>query len=102
MAKVVGNYSKDPKDFKPGLYRHYKGSDYRALFIVYHHDTEEAFVVYISYAHPAKIRLREYATEGKDSWTDFVQPEWNEMVWANPVSSSSDGHVYKRFEYIGP
>lgn len=76
------------QEFRPGLYRHYKGGLYRALLLVHHHETEEALVVYVS-LNPdhGKLRLRELDTPGKDSWLDEV--EVDEMR-------------VSRFMYVGP
>lgn len=62
---------KDPKEFQPGLYEHYKGDRYIALHIVSHHETNELFVVYVSCSH-GTINLREWDSPGKDSWCDPV------------------------------
>ena len=35
-----------PTDPKPGLYRHYKGKDYRVIALARHSETEEPLVVY--------------------------------------------------------
>jgi hypothetical protein len=35
-----------PTGPKPGLYRHYKGKDYRVIGVARHTETEEPFVVY--------------------------------------------------------
>lgn len=58
-------------EFKPGVYRHYKGGRYRALHRVKHHETGELFVVYVSLTY-GSLHLREWATPGADSWTDIL------------------------------
>jgi hypothetical protein len=35
-----------PAEPRPGLYRHYKGNDYRVIGLARHSETEEVFVVY--------------------------------------------------------
>jgi hypothetical protein len=35
-----------PTEPRPGLYRHYKGNDYRVLHLARHSETREALVVY--------------------------------------------------------
>lgn len=85
--------SKDPADFKPGLYQHYTGDLYRALMLVNHHETREHMVVYVSLKHGSS-NVREYATEGKDSWTDVVN-----------VGDSDDPGEYQpvaRFTFLRP
>lgn len=61
----------NPEDFKPGIYDHYKGGIYVALFVVAHHESGERFVAYVSCDHKT-TRVRELATPGKDSWCDVV------------------------------
>lgn len=59
------------KEFKPGLYEHYKGGKYRALHLVKHHETEELYVVYVSLTY-GSIYLREWQMPTADSWTDIM------------------------------
>ncbi len=75
-----------PEDFRPGLYLHYKGGKYRALHLVHHHDTRERFVVYVSMEH-GSVNIREFSSEGKDSWSDLVE---------------HNGSTVQRFAYVGP
>ncbi|MDB6092592.1 MAG: hypothetical protein JWM32_154 [Verrucomicrobia bacterium] len=35
-----------PTEPRPGLYRHYKGNDYRVLYLARHSETREILVVY--------------------------------------------------------
>jgi hypothetical protein len=63
-----------PEAFRPGFYLHYKGGQYRALCIFQHHETDEWFVAYVSLTH-GTAKIREWATPGKDSWTDLVEHE---------------------------
>lgn len=74
------------ESIRPGLYRHYKGGMYRALFACRHHETGEAMVVYVSLTH-GTVSVRELRSQGKDSWTDEVEHE---------------GSKVPRFEYVGP
>lgn len=82
------------EEFKPGIYRHYKGGMYTALQIVKHHETGEKFVMYVSHTH-GSVHIREWRTPGTDSWTDFV-----EVQTARGRELASDNH--KRFQYVGP
>ena len=34
------------EELKPGVYRHFKGKDYRLLYVARHSETEEEMVVY--------------------------------------------------------
>lgn len=68
-------------EIRPGLYRHYKGNDYRVLFLARHSETEEWMVVYQAL----------YGERGL-----WVRPAsmWNETV-------ERDGRSVPRFLYIG-
>ncbi len=83
-------------DFKPGLYEHYKGGQYFALHLVRHHETDELFVVYVCPKH-GTISIREWATEGKDSWTDDVQ-----KLVRHPARCDPEYESVPRFRYLRP
>ena len=81
---------KDPENFKPGIYKHYKREgNYIALALVSHHDTDELFVVYVC-GETGRTRIREWASSDKDSWSDMVGYDTTEMK------------DVPRFKYIGP
>ena len=66
---------------KPGVYRHFKGNEYRLLYVARHSETLEPMVVYQAL----------YGDKG---------------VWVRPLSMwdetvERDGAVYKRFTYMG-
>ena len=69
------------EELKPGVYRHFKGNEYRLLCVARHSETLEPMVVYQAL----------YGDKG---------------VWVRPLSMwdetvERDGAVYKRFTYIG-
>ncbi len=69
------------EELKPGIYRHFKGNEYRLLCVARHSETLEPMVVYQAL----------YGDRG---------------VWVRPLSMwdetvERDGTVYKRFTYIG-
>lgn len=66
---------------KPGLYRHFKGGEYRVLYTAAHSETLEPMVVYQALYGEKGIWVRPAAM-------------WNETV-------QRDGRVVKRFTYIG-
>ena len=68
-------------DIKPGLYRHFKGKEYRLIAVASHSETLEPMVVY-------------QALYGDRSF--WVRPAhmWNEHV-------EKDGYSGPRFQYIG-
>ena len=66
---------------KPGLYRHFKGNEYRVLYIASHSETLEPLVIYQALYGEGKIWARPLSM-------------WNETV-------ERDGKVFNRFEYIG-
>lgn len=75
-------------NFKPGIYKHHKRpGNYIALHLATHHDSDELFVVYIC-GDTGRVRLREWATPGKDSWSDIVD--------------QGEGVSSPRFIYVGP
>lgn len=73
----------DQPDFRPGVYRHYKGNHYLALGLAREDETEEMVVVYV----------RLYAREGLPMSTRRLHL-WNQSV-------SVDGHMQPRFAWIG-
>lgn len=81
----------DPSEFKPGAYEHYKGGKYFALALGRHHESGALMVAYVSCSHVG-MSFREWATPGKDSWTDQV-PHPRAIVHGEKTS---------RFRYLGP
>jgi len=69
------------EEIKPGKYRHFKGNEYKLLYIARHSETLEEMVVY-------QALYGEYGI--------WVRPAsmWNEMV-------EYQGKSVRRFEYIG-
>ena len=66
---------------KQGIYRHFKGNEYRLLYIAKHSETLEPMVVYQALYGEGGIWVRPASM-----WNDTVE---------------RDGTVYKRFTYIG-
>lgn len=69
--------------FKPGIYKHFKGKLYLALFLAKHSETEEDVVVYI----------------------DLYENK-NSQIWVRPLDmfmdykELEDGTKVKRFEFL--
>jgi hypothetical protein len=60
-------------NFKPGLYRHYKGGLYTALFLVTHHETRLPMVLYISHTYGgANVRPLIGWQDDQDGWLDII------------------------------
>ncbi len=70
------------EELKPGVYRHFKGKDYRLLYVARHSETEEELVVYQALYGERGIWVRPAAM-------------WNETV-------ERDGRRVRRFTYVGP
>lgn len=68
-------------EIKLGRYRHFKGKEYKALYIAKHSETLEPMVVYQALYGERGIWVRPASM-------------WNEMV-------ERDGVTIKRFTYIG-
>ena len=68
-------------EFKPGIYRHYKGKDYELLYLARHSETEEPMVVYRQLYGERGVWVRPAAM-------------WNETV-------ERGGERVKCFTYIG-
>lgn len=66
--------------FRPGIYRHFKGNEYEALFLARHSETDEPMVVY-----------RALYGEG-EIWTRPLSM-WNETV-------ERDGKRFPRFAFV--
>jgi hypothetical protein len=73
--------------FQFGKYVHYKGGEYVALHLAYHHESREIMVVYVS-CEKGTINVRPLNTPGQDSWWDLVYNGNNVKV--------------ARFHYVGP
>jgi hypothetical protein len=69
------------EELKPGIYRHFKGNEYRLMGIAYHSETLEPMVVYQALYGEKKFWVRPAAM-------------WNEII-------ERDGKTFPRFTYIG-
>ncbi|MCI5847726.1 MAG: DUF1653 domain-containing protein [Candidatus Limiplasma sp.] len=68
-------------DLKPGRYRHFKGNEYRLLFVATHSETREPMVVYQALYGEKGLWVRPAAM-----WTERVE---------------RDGYSGPRFRYLG-
>lgn len=68
-------------DLKPGRYRHFKGNEYRLLFVATHSETREPMVVYQALYGEKGLWVRPAAM-----WTERVE---------------RDGYSGPRFRYMG-
>lgn len=71
----------DTQDFRPGVYRHFKGNEYQLLGLARHSETMEELVVYRAL----------YGERGL-----WVRPA---AMWLETVER--DGKQFQRFTYIG-
>ncbi len=72
-------------DFKPGVYRHYKGNYYLALGLAREDETDATVVVY----------TRLYPREGLPMSTRRLS------VWTETVTAVAGGEPQPRFAYVG-
>ncbi len=68
-------------EVKIGKYKHFKGKEYRVLYIAKHSETLEAMVVYQALYGDMNIWVRPLSM-------------WNEII-------ERDGVSFRRFEFIG-
>ncbi|NLO47292.1 MAG: DUF1653 domain-containing protein [Clostridiales bacterium] len=68
-------------DIKPGRYRHFKGKEYKVLFLARHSETLDEMVVYQALYGDRGIWVRPASM-------------WNESI-------ERDGETLRRFEYLG-
>jgi hypothetical protein len=82
-------------NFKPGLWRHYKGGLYTALFLATHHDARRPMVVYISHTYGGPNVRPLLGWEGdQDGWLDI-------LTIPNEGAAGGESKVY-RFAFVGP
>jgi hypothetical protein len=73
-------------DFKPGLYRHYKGGYYVATGLVTHHATRMPMVLYTSCfrgtfnVRPLEGWAQYDGVSDKDGWNDMVDSGFGNQV----------------------
>ena len=70
------------EEIRPGPYRHFKGKEYRELFVARHSETLEPLVVYQALYGERGLWVRPAAM-----WTEQVERE---------------GKTMPRFTYVGP
>ena len=69
------------QEIRPGRYRHFKGNEYRVLYLARHSETQEEMVVYQALYGERGIWVRPASM-------------WNETV-------ERDGKTYTRFTWAG-
>lgn len=84
------------EQFKPGLYRHYKGGLYTAIALVTHHQTRKPMVLYVSHTYGGMNVRPLHGWEGDpDGWVDEVD--------ISTLDPDLPRHpCVLRFTYIGP
>lgn len=72
------------REITPGVYRHFKGNEYRVLHIATHTETEELMVVYQAIYGDGKVYVRPYnmfASEvDREKYPDVAQKYRFELV----------------------
>jgi hypothetical protein len=76
-----------------GIYRHYKGGLYTALGVVFHHESRQPMVVYLSHERgTVSVRSLFGHSGDPDGWNDIIFFERDED--SEPVGT-------RRFEFVG-
>lgn len=105
MRNAKETKSATMSDFKPGLYRHYKGGLYTAIGLVTHHGTREPMVLYVSLSRGGlNVRPLYPMEDDRDSWNDWVDGDGAKHVMANPLVSDEKPNwpgIRRRFEFVG-
>ena len=58
---------------KPGIYKHFKGKEYKVLGVAIHSETREKFVLYLELYEPYDLNIRPI-----EMWNEEVdKPEYN-------------------------
>jgi hypothetical protein len=84
------------EEFKPGLYRHYKGGLYTAICLVTHHETRKPMVLYVSHTYGGmNVRPLSGSHGDPDGWADTMDTALLDTDLAR-------GEIVQRFQYIGP
>jgi hypothetical protein len=89
-------------EFRPGLYRHYKGGLYTVICLVTHHETRRPMVLYVSHAYGGTNvrplvgwRPNESSTGvcvDRDGWLDWVDVD---------VGGLLPNRGVRRFQFVG-
>jgi len=83
-------------EFRPGLYRHYKGGLYTAIALVTHHETRRPMVLYVSHTCGGmSVRPLHGWEVDPDGWADKV-----DISTLDPDLPRGPGVL--RFTYVGP
>lgn len=54
-------WSAEAEKLKPGIYRHFKGDEYRVISVARHSETGEELAVYESLKYPGRVWVRPLA-----------------------------------------
>jgi len=88
------------REFRPGLYRHYKGGVYHAICLVTHHDTRLPMVLYESYTYGGtNVRPLVGWPGDPDGWIDEIETLPAEAL-PNGMTRVFPSKIF-RFEFVG-
>lgn len=76
---------------EPGLYRHFKGSEYEVLEVAQHSETDELLVIYCSLDDPTKIWVR--PLDMFNGIVDSPQGSSPRFELMMPIKRHSYGHL---------
>lgn len=80
--KDVPDWSEAAKNLKPGIYRHFKGDEYRLVRVARHSETLEELAVYESLKYPDRVWVRPLA------------------MFVEDVDKPEHGYKGPRFEFV--
>ena len=97
-----------PPGPEPGLYRHYKGKDYRVLGVARHTETEEPVVVYQALYGGRGLWVRPAAMFAEEGlWGGRLQPRFKPIAWRSlcpqdlPSAQALVAHVSRLLDEAG-
>lgn len=84
-------------EFRAGVYKHYKGGLYNALFLAHTHENKGLMLVVYMSMTTGDFYTRPYNQASQDSWTDVL-----DIMTTDDEAGSLTRMWVPRFRYVGP